>query len=55
MMLQSVHSHPDINEAAQRMKQALIDLGQTLEEAASESGVVSGLIDSIGKAVVEVG
>ena len=55
MMLQSVHSHPDIDEAGQGMKEAVKDLGQTLEEAASESGVVSGLIDSIGKAVAEVG
>ena len=36
------------------MKEALSDLGQTLEEAASETGVVSGLIDSIGKALAEV-
>ncbi|XP_073240951.1 talin-like [Porites lutea] len=50
----SVHSHPDIDEAAQGMKEAVKDLGQTLEEAASESGVVSGLIDSIGKAVAEI-
>lgn len=36
------------------MKEAVRDLGQTLEEAASETGVVSGLIDSIGKALAEV-
>lgn len=36
------------------MKEAVLDLGQTLEEAASETGVVSGLIDSIGKALAEV-
>ena len=53
-ILQAVHAHPDIEEAAQGMKEAVRDLGQTLEEAASESGVVSGLIDSIGKALAEV-
>ena len=36
------------------MKEAVKDLSHTLEEAASESGVVSGLVDSIGKAVAEV-
>lgn len=36
------------------MKEAVRDLGHTLEEAASETGVVSGLIDSIGKALAEV-
>ena len=52
--MQSVHTHPDIDEAAQGMKEAVKDLAHTLEEAASESGVVSGLIDSIGKALAEV-
>ena len=52
--MQSVDAHPDIDEAAQGMKEAVKDLGHTLEEAASESGVVSGLIDSIGKALAEV-
>lgn len=50
----AVHAHPDIDEAAQGMKEAVRDLGQTLEEAASETGVVSGLIDSIGKALAEI-
>jgi len=36
------------------MKEAVRDLSQTLEEAASESGAVSGLINSIGKALAEV-
>ena len=53
-MFQAVDVHPDIDEAAQGMKEAVRDLGQTLEEAASETGVVSGLIDSIGKALAEV-
>ena len=53
-MFQAVDVHPDINEAAQGMKEAVRDLGHTLEEAASETGVVSGLIDSIGKALAEV-
>lgn len=52
--MQFVDAHPDIEDAAQGMKEAVKDLGHTLEEAASESGVVSGLIDSIGKAVAEV-
>lgn len=50
-----VEAHPAIEEAAQGMKEAVKDLAHTLEEAASESGVVSGLVDSIGKAVAEVG
>lgn len=53
-VLQAVETHPDIDEAAQGMKEAVKDLGHTLEEATSESGVVSGLIDSIGKALAGV-
>ena len=52
--LQFVEADPAITEAAQGMKEAVKDLSHTLEEAASESGVVSGLVDSIGKAVAEV-
>ena len=51
---QAVDIHPDLNEAAQGMKEAVRELGETLEEAASDSGVVTGLIDSIGKALAEV-
>lgn len=36
------------------MKEAVRELGEALEEAASDSGVVTGLIDSIGKALAEV-
>ena len=52
--LQFVEADPAIFEAAEGMKEAVKDLAHTLEEAASESGVVSGLVDSIGKAVAEV-
>ena len=36
------------------MREAVRDLGNTLEEAASKSGLVTGLVDSIGKALSEV-
>ena len=53
-MFQAADVHPDIDEAAEGMKEAVRDLSQALEEAASETGAVSGLIDSIGKALAEV-
>ena len=36
------------------MKEAVRDLEDTLQDAASDTGLVTGLIDSIGKALAEV-
>lgn len=36
------------------MKDALQDLLQTLEAAATEAGVVTGLVDSINKSIIKV-
>lgn len=48
----AVHTHPAVNEAAQGMKEAVDDLLATLEEAASEFGIVTGMVDSISKAIL---
>ena len=51
---QAVHTHSAIDEAAQGMNEAVDDLSTTLEEAASEFGIVSGMVDSITKAIGNV-
>ncbi|XP_071498741.1 talin-1-like [Diadema antillarum] len=48
----AVHTHPAVDEAAQGMKEAVDDLMTTLEEAASEFGIVTGMMDSISKAIL---
>ncbi|KXJ09442.1 Talin-1 [Exaiptasia diaphana] len=47
-------AHPAIDEAAESMKDALRDLTDTVEKDASESGVVSGLVDSISKTLTSI-
>ncbi|XP_048581539.1 talin-like isoform X2 [Nematostella vectensis] len=49
------HAHPAVDEAAQSMHDAIYDLKNTIEQDASESGIVSGLVDSISKTLSELG
>ncbi|XP_022084653.1 talin-1-like isoform X5 [Acanthaster planci] len=49
----AVHTHAAIDEAAQGMKEAVDDLNTMLEEAASEFGIVSGMVDTISKAILK--
>ncbi|WP_411026627.1 hypothetical protein, partial [Salmonella sp. s54395] len=44
--------HPDIEEAAQGMLEGIEDLMTTLEETASEYGMVTPMLDSISKAII---
>ncbi|XP_069480588.1 talin-2 isoform X7 [Ambystoma mexicanum] len=45
------HTHDAITEGAQLMKEAVDDLMVTLNEAASEVGMVGGMVDSIAEAM----
>uniref|UniRef100_A0A8C8RL09 Talin 2 n=1 Tax=Pelusios castaneus TaxID=367368 RepID=A0A8C8RL09_9SAUR len=45
------HTHDAITEAAQLMKEAVDDIMVTLNEAASEVGLVGGMVDSIAEAL----
>ena len=51
---QSANAHPIVDDAAKNMQDAVKDLTDTLEEAASETGAVTGLVESISKAMNEV-
>ena len=44
-----------ITEAAQLMKEAVDDIMVTLNEAASEVGLVGGMVDAIAEAMSKVG
>ncbi|XP_058429279.1 talin-2 isoform X3 [Marmota monax] len=45
------HTHDAITEASQLMKEAVDDIMVTLNEAASEVGLVGGMVDAIAEAV----
>ncbi|XP_047451933.1 talin-2 isoform X3 [Mugil cephalus] len=45
------HTHDAISEAAQLMKEAVDDIMVTLNEAASEGGMVGGMVESIAEAM----
>ncbi|KAJ8247513.1 hypothetical protein GJAV_G00247260 [Gymnothorax javanicus] len=47
----AAHTHEAIAEAAQLMKEAVDDIMVTLNEAASEVGLVGGMVDSIAEAM----
>ncbi|XP_070547100.1 talin-1-like isoform X3 [Ptychodera flava] len=47
----NTHTHSAIDEAADGMKEAVDDLNKTLEECASEFGIVTGMVDSISRAL----
>ena len=46
----AVHHHPAVDEAAEDLAEAIKDLTQQLEEAASDTGAVTALVNSINKA-----
>uniref|UniRef100_A0A8C9Z8Q4 Talin 2a n=1 Tax=Sander lucioperca TaxID=283035 RepID=A0A8C9Z8Q4_SANLU len=48
------HTHDAIAEAAQLMKEAVDDIMLTLNEAASEVGMVGGMVESIAEAMAKV-
>ncbi|XP_054725014.1 talin-1-like isoform X2 [Uloborus diversus] len=50
----ATHLYCEIDDSADGMKDALQDLLQTLELAATEAGVVTGLVDSVNKSIVKV-
>ena len=50
---QATHLHPALDDAADDMKEAVQDLQATSEEIAGDSGIVSGLVDSMNKALVD--
>ena len=51
---QAQHTHDAITEAAQLMKEAVDDIMVTLNEAASEVGLVGGMVDAIAEAMSKV-
>lgn len=51
---QAAHTHDAIAEAAQLMKEAVDDIMVTLNEAASEGGMVGGMVESIAEAMGRV-
>uniref|UniRef100_A0A665TW41 Talin-2-like n=1 Tax=Echeneis naucrates TaxID=173247 RepID=A0A665TW41_ECHNA len=48
------HTHDAIAEAAQLMKEAVDDIMMTLNEAASEVGMVGGMVESIAEAMAKL-
>ncbi|XP_071344263.1 talin-2a [Trachinotus anak] len=48
------HTHDAISEAAQLMKEAVDDIMMTLNEAASEVGMVGGMVESIAEAMAKL-
>ncbi|KAL3884759.1 hypothetical protein ACJMK2_024867 [Sinanodonta woodiana] len=47
----AVHTHQNIDTAAEELREVLGDLLQNLEEAASQAGVVNSMIDKISKSI----
>lgn len=50
----AIHTHDAIAEAAQLMKEAVDDIMVTLNEAASEVGLVGGMVESIADAMAKL-
>ncbi|XP_077996572.1 talin-1-like isoform X2 [Glandiceps talaboti] len=50
----NTHTHSAIDEAADGMKEALDDLNKTLEESASEFGIITGMVDNITRSLSRV-
>ncbi|XP_061734573.1 talin-2a isoform X1 [Nerophis ophidion] len=48
------HTHDAISEASQLMKEAVDDIMVTLNEAASEVGMVGGMVDAIAEAMAKL-
>lgn len=53
-LLQAKGAHDYVDESAANTKEAIKDLKDTIETAASASGAVSTLVDSIQKASMKV-
>jgi talin len=49
-----VNIHPDIDESVDATRDALHDVGKTLEHLATQAGVVTGILDSITRAMTRV-
>lgn len=49
--MQAVHVHADVDDAAEGARDALQELLRTLEALATEAGVVTGLVESVSKAM----
>lgn len=47
----AIHDHPEVDDAADTMKETLQELLSTVETIATEAGVVSGLVESITTAM----
>ncbi|XP_071545978.1 talin-2 isoform X1 [Panulirus ornatus] len=50
----ATHAHPDVDDAADTMKDTLQELLSTVEAIATEAGVVSGLVESITTAMHQI-
>uniref|UniRef100_A0A6A7G0J5 Talin-2-like isoform X3 n=2 Tax=Hirondellea gigas TaxID=1518452 RepID=A0A6A7G0J5_9CRUS len=51
----ATHAHPDVDDAADTMRDVLQELLSTVESIATEAGVVSGLVESITTAINRIG
>jgi talin len=49
-----VNIHPDIDESVDATRDALHDVGKTLEHLATQAGVVTGILDSITRAMTRI-
>ncbi|UYV64796.1 TLN1 [Cordylochernes scorpioides] len=52
--LRARHLHPELDTSAENARVALSELQTTLETAASETGMVTGLVETINKSIVKV-
>lgn len=50
----AVNIHPDIDESVDATRDALHDVGKTLEHLATQAGVVTGILDSITRAMTRI-
>nr|CAD7426624.1 unnamed protein product [Timema monikensis] len=50
----AVNIHPDIDDSAEATRDSLHDLGKTLEHLATQAGVVTGVMDTITRAMARV-
>lgn len=46
--------HPDIDESTEATREALHDLNVTLEHLSTQAGVITGLLDTISRAMTRV-
>lgn len=53
-MFQAVNIHPDVDDCIANTREAIIDLSGTLEQLATQAGAVTGLLDTITRAMGKV-